>query len=447
MSIGRDGDNLLPREEFLKREKRYLEDYERFEQMLSEPAIKGIRINTLKFDINRRDELAFDLSPVPFCDSGFYVGQDGGLGKSPWHHAGAYYCQDPSAMAPVDALSPQPFERVLDMCAAPGGKTTQIAAAMKNTGLLVSNEVVRNRAQILISNIERLGVKNAAVTSLMPDVIADMLPEYFDRVLVDAPCSGEGMFRREEAAVREWSPEHVEACAVRQLKILESAARCLAPGGTLVYSTCTFSPQENELCVAAFLDKYPEFELLPIERQYGRAGRNLSDRFDLTLTRRIYPMDGGEGQFTALLKKSGDKRDIYDTAGEKADLPKELSQLFVNQPDGIYKEIGDLCYILPSMLPPDLPVIRAGVLAGEIKKNRITPAHALFMSGRPDDFTRCVELSQQSAQLEAFLRGEQLDISGELGFTAVACGGVITGFGKQTTDGFKNHYPKGLRNR
>ena len=437
---------MMPKDEFLKREKEYLSDYERFEQLLSQPPFKGIRINTLKFDIKRADELRLSLEPTPFCPTGFYVGEESGLGKLAWHHAGAFYCQDPSATAAVEALSPQPFERVLDMCAAPGGKTTQIAAHRKNTGLLVANEVVKNRAQILVSNIERLGVKNAAVTSLMPDRIAELLPGFFDRVLVDAPCSGEGMFRKEEAAVREWSPEHVETCAVRQRKILDCAAQCLCDGGKLVYSTCTFSPQENELCIASFLSDHPEFELLSVEG-FGRCGMNLSDAFDLTLTKRIYPMDGGEGQFVALMRKRGECPQQKLQAEPAAQLPTELSEIFSNTPTGVYAEKGDFCYIMPYGLPDGIPVIRAGILAGEKKKNRITPAHALFMSGRPCDFARCVDLAPDSDLLAAFLRGEQLTCEGESGFTAVACSGVVTGFGKQSADSLKNHYPKGLINR
>lgn len=437
---------MIPKEEFLKREKEYLEDYSLFEELLAKPSFKGIRINTLKFDKNRVGELGLSLTPTPFCKNGFYVADETGLGKLPWHHAGAFYCQDPSATAAVEVLEPKPFERILDMCSAPGGKTTQIAAEMKNTGLLVANEVVRNRAQVLVSNIERLGVRNAAVISLMPDRIAEILPEFFDRVLVDAPCSGEGMFRKEEAAVREWSPEHVETCAVRQRKILDCAARCLAPGGRLVYSTCTFSPDENELCIASFLEDHPEFELLPVDG-FGRCGRNISDKFDLTFTRRIYPMDGGEGQFVALLEKRGTARTVDAVRTDQAQLPRELAELFAKAPEGIYTSHGDFGYILPVGLPDELPVIRAGVLACEIKKNRIEPTHALFMSGAANDFIRCADLSPDSDLLAAFLRGEQLPTEGEKGFTAVSCASVVTGFGKQTPDGMKNHYPKGLRNR
>ena len=217
-------------------------EYEAFRAEYEKPHRRGIRLNTLKCDAQTLAEtLPFPLVPSPFSPLSYYAPADARMAAYPLYHAGAFYSQEPSASSAVTLLDPQPGERVLDLCAAPGGKSTQIAALTQDRGLLWSNEVVRSRASVLASNLERMGVKNAVVSSVYPDVLAEKLAGYFDRVLVDAPCSGEGMFRRDPAAVQEWSPAHVETCAVRQLAILKSAARCVRAGGVLVYSTCTFS--------------------------------------------------------------------------------------------------------------------------------------------------------------------------------------------------------------
>jgi len=374
-------------------------------------------------------------------------------------------------MSAVTALDPRPGERVLDLCAAPGGKTTQIAAMMNGLGLLFANEYVRSRANILVSNIERMGISNAIITSLHPDAIAQRFPNWFDRVLVDAPCSGEGMFRREEAAVTEWSVEHVRTCAARQRGILSSAAQCVAEGGVLVYSTCTFAPEENELTIAHFLSDHPDFHLENIESDFGRHGldpqqlKAFTDAFpdsaisstipdDIVLTRRIFPDDGGEGHFVARLRRSGSRvkeendSELPECSGASEPVRKLLADCFYNLPHGYVHTQGDTVYLLPcpAELISGLPVVRAGVPIGTIEKNRIEPHHALFMAADPQNCRNKLALEADDPELDSFLHGQQLDVCDDLkGYTAVLCGGIVTGFGKASGGALKNRYPKGLR--
>ena len=253
--------HLLGEAEFAE----FLASYER-------PRSAGLRLNPRK-PLPDGASLPFCEAQVPWEPNGYYVCEGSRPGLHPWHDAGAYYLQEPSAMAPARLLDAQPGERVLDLCAAPGGKTTQLAAAMQGRGLLVCNEIHPRRAQVLASNVERLGIPNALVLSEHPARLAQRFPGYFDRILVDAPCSGEGMFRKEEAAVTDWSEATVAMCAARQQEILASAAEMLAPGGRLVYSTCTFSPEENEGVISAFLHAHPAFSVEPVEAPWFSPAR------------------------------------------------------------------------------------------------------------------------------------------------------------------------------
>ena len=247
---------MLP-ELFLQRMRTQLgAEYDAFLQSLQRPRAVALRFNPLK---GQAPSLPFVTAPVPWEPMGYYYDPEARPGLHPYHEAGVYYLQEASAMAPVALLDPQPGERICDLCAAPGGKSTQIAGRLLGRGFLLCNEVNPKRAKILSRNIERLGIANALVTNEYPNVLADRFPNFFDRALVDAPCSGEGMFRKEEAAVTDWSPETVEMCARRQAEILNSAAKLVRPGGRLVYSTCTFAPQEDEEAVAAFLERHPDF--------------------------------------------------------------------------------------------------------------------------------------------------------------------------------------------
>ena len=253
-------------------------EYEEFLVSFDHEKYQALRLNPLKLRtesgrtddstvIEEKIQQTFRLHPVPWADNGYYYTKEDQPGKHPWHEAGLYYIQEPSAMAPVSLLSPQPGERILDLCAAPGGKSTQIASAMEGEGLLVTNEIHPARAKILSENVERMGIRNACVLNETLEHLADIFEEYFDRILVDAPCSGEGMFRKNEVACEEWSPENVQLCADRQDGILECAARMLVPGGRLVYSTCTFASAENEGSISRFLAMHEEFEIVPIDKK------------------------------------------------------------------------------------------------------------------------------------------------------------------------------------
>lgn len=407
---------------------------------------RGIRLNIEKCEEERlHAALPFSITTAPFSPLSYYIPEGvEHLGALPFHHAGAFYVQEPSAASAVTVLSPQPGDRVLDLCAAPGGKSTQIAALLAGQGLLWSNEVVRNRANVLLSNIERMGVRNAVVSCCRPETLCDALEGFFDKVLVDAPCSGEGMFRRDERAIQEWSPEHVKMCAVRQLAILETASQALCEGGILVYSTCTFSFEENEGVVEAFLKKRPDFALLDCGVSFGRPG-------SIPQTRRIFPMDGGEGHFVAKLQRlseNGNTPSPYNYA-KPSELAKACCEMLYKQmPSGVLEQIGDNLLLLPDGLPQmkGLGILRAGVLLGTYQK-RIEPAHAAFMAARPESLCNVLELTHEGPQIAAFLHGEELDVPESLkGYTGVAVDGIVTGFGKCSGGRLKNRYPKGLRN-
>ncbi|MDO3410886.1 RsmB/NOP family class I SAM-dependent RNA methyltransferase [Saccharibacillus sp. CPCC 101409] len=246
---------------FESRMQRWLgSEYEDFVASYDRPRHAGIRINTLKIGLEEFQRVSpFGLKPIPWCETGFYVGEDDRPGKHPYYHAGLYYIQEPSAMEPAEALRPEPGDRVLDLCAAPGGKSTQIAAKLRGRGVLVTNDISGERTKALAKNIEMNGVRNAVVLNETPERIAAKFPAYFDKILIDAPCSGEGMFRKDPDAVRQWEKHSVEVCTVMQRDILDTVASMLAPGGRIVYSTCTFSPEENEAMIALFLARHPDF--------------------------------------------------------------------------------------------------------------------------------------------------------------------------------------------
>ncbi|HHZ05358.1 MAG TPA: hypothetical protein GX401_01005 [Clostridiales bacterium] len=440
--------------EFLDRMKLMLGDeYKEFQRLMHHPYYRGIRVNTLKCSSEVLEgTLDFKLKASPFSPYGFYIPNNiNGIGNHPLHHAGAFYVQEPSASCAVTVLNPQKGDRVLDLCAAPGGKSTQIGAALQGEGLLWCNEIVKNRALILLSNIERMGIKNAVVSSCNPHTLCGGLTGFFDKILVDAPCSGEGMFRKDEAARQEWSMEHTRSCMERQLAILDSAKQALKNGGILVYSTCTFSPYENEKVIERFLAENQDFTLEDSGVSFGRQA--------MEKARRIYPMDGGEGHFVAKLMKHGDCGCTPATPyiPPQGKQEKEAVKLTENLLDSIYNDspftdryaiVKDKVLALPHELPSikGLGVLRCGVLLGEVKKNRIEPCHSMFMASMPQQ-ARCVaDLDVDGDSIRRFLHGEEIAVDTTVkGYTAVAVKGIITGFGKVSGGILKNKYPKGLR--
>lgn len=411
----------------------------------------------------------FHLTPVPWEPTGFYYDPETRPGLHPWHAAGAYYLQEPSAMAPAALLDPQPGEWVLDLCAAPGGKSTQLAGRMGGKGLLVCNEIHPKRAAVLSANLERLGAANALVLNEHPARLAERFPGCFDRILVDAPCSGEGMFRKHDAAWADWSPETVAMCARRQAEILDSAAAMLRPGGRLVYSTCTFSPEENEGSVAGFLTRHPEFRIEGGRADEGIGPYTAPGRPDwadgnpeLARCFRLWPHKlKGEGHFAAVLRKGSRQqatgnRDQRSDAGavigrprkENPVLPRPVSALLeeleIALPEGKPILFGDRVFWAPLETPElaGLKVLRPGLELAELRRDLAVPAHALALWCR--EAASVHRLSASDPACAAYLRGETLPTPCG-GWTLVTADGLSLGWGKGVKGTLKNHYPKGLR--
>lgn len=428
---------MLP-EAFLNRMKDMLgEEYPAYLQSLERPRAVALRFNPLK---GEQAALPFVGENVPWEERGYYYDPESRPGLHPYHECGVYYLQEASAMSAVALLDPRPGERVCDLCAAPGGKSTQIAGRMLGEGFLLCNEWSPKRAKILSQNIERLGVSNALVTNETVENLSRRLPEYFDRVLVDAPCSGEGMFRKEEAAVTDWSEETVAMCAERQREILRSAAKLLRPGGRLVYSTCTFAPEENEETVAAFLEEHPEFVSEDVSAPwFSKVGTGMF---------RLWPHKLlGEGHFVAVLRKSG-AGETPDANGKGEKLPKEWEQfakdMEIKLPEGKAIFFGETLYWAPAQTPDlkGLRVLRAGLELGEIRKGRFLPAHALALWLKTAKNIESYPAG--SKEMADYLHGDVVP-SRKNGWCLVMADGYSIGWGKGDGNVLKNHYPKGLR--
>ncbi len=447
---------MLP-ERFLSRMKNILgEDYPSFEAALENPSVRAIRVNTAKLSVEdflSKTELT--LSPISYAEDGFIPTSCEGIGRTPEHHAGMFYVQDPGAMATVKALDIKKGWRVLDACAAPGGKASQLAAAIGDDGFLLANEYVPKRAKIIVSNFERLGIKNAVVTSLDTSALGEMYPCYFDLVLCDAPCSGEGMFRKYDEAISEWSEDNVRLCAQRQREILNNLAPTVRPGGYLLYSTCTYSKEENEDAISQFLDSHAEFSLCPVNEKLLPA---TADGLDgMIEARRFYPhISEGEGQFIALMKKD-EKSAILTTKVSKdgAKVNKKDVEIFekfvlenlTDKPKGRITAAGEyLVLVTHDHKIPAYSTFMTGVILGEVKKGNFFPHHQFF-SAYGALFKRQERLVRGDARVEKYLRGEEIDSTlSENGWCCVTYEGVALGGGKISSGRVKNHYPKGLRN-
>ena len=445
---------ILP-EKFAERMKNMLGgEYGAFISALeNEPIRAGIRVNTLKEDAISAVLSEFgDLERVPWCDTGYFADKSGISGNHPYHAAGLFYFQEPSAMSVVEGLPLNEDDYVLDLCAAPGGKSTQVAAKLNGTGLLVSNEIVRKRAEILSGNIERMCIKNAVVTNETPERLAKKYPSFFDKIIVDAPCSGEGMFRKEPQAVTEWSAEHTKSCAARQKNIIDSAVKMLRGGGYLIYSTCTFAPEENEQVASYILDNY-NFELCEIPQlsMLSDGVPEWSDgNADLTKTKRIFPhREKGEGHFIALFHNLDDTPPVrQEIKSQKVDLKlyREFEKSALNcELQGNFTLFGDNLYLVPDGIDiVGVKVVRAGLHLGAMKKNRFEPSHSLAMTLGARDFKNIAECDKTS--VNKYLAGEVIP-SDKNGWCVAAYNGFILGWGKSDGNMLKNHYPKGLRIR
>ncbi len=390
---------------------------------------------------------AFTDDAVAWCPDGRYYKEDTRPGLSPLHFAGAYYIQEASAMAPAMALDVQPGDSVLDLCAAPGGKSGQLAAALRGEGLLVSNEPEPSRAKILSATMERLGVSNSIVVNSLPEKLSPILPGFFDRILVDAPCSGEGMFRRDPATRSEWTPASPSGCASRQAFILDHAAKMLRPGGRMAYSTCTFNRAENEETIAAFLERHPEFR--PVS--FSLPGVGKSENGGL----RLWPHRlRGEGHFLALLEKTGEAdrpsgkakpakpdKEIQAAAKMLLDIAPGLQPLLDR---GEIVRAGEYLRLVPSGAPDmkGVKIVRQGLHLCRMGKNYVEPDHALAMALHPSDVSLAREVTDEEAL--PLLTGETLPCE-DRGWLMFTYKNMPLGWGKASGGIAKNHIPKGLR--
>lgn len=434
--------------DFVKRMKGMLgEEYNDFEKAFCEnESFSAMRLNTLKDIPKELSDIAEKLEKVPWCDCGYYVGKDTINGKSAFHVSGLLYFQEPSAMSAVAALGIEKGDFVLDLCAAPGGKATYAAQVLGGTGLLVANEIVKKRSAILSENIERMGIKNAVVTNETPARLSEKYPEFFDKIIVDAPCSGEGMFRKEPKALTEWSIEHTQSCAVRQKLIIDSALKMLAPGGRLIYSTCTFAPCENE-GVAEYIMDMPDMRLVPIDMPYfsGANGKWIGSDKDFSGAKRIFPhKNKGEGHFLALFEKSGEKctKKSVERITEPDKSYREFEKEYLNiHLSGNFVSFAENLYLLPQGIDIDkVKVERAGLYLGQCKKGRFEPSHALALALGKDE----IKNTYETATPEKYLKGETL-ISDIPGWCAVTYCGAILGWAKGSQGTLKNKFPKQLR--
>ena len=411
---------------------------------LNEPPTLALRLNPAREGAAAAAE-AFAADPVPWEQNGRYLREGARPGAGIAHAAGAFYLQEASAMVSAAILNAQSGERILDLCAAPGGKSTQIAAALGGSGLLVSNEPEPARARVLAANLERMGVRNAAVTNAYPDALAARWPEYFDALLCDAPCSGEGMFRRDPDARAEWKSGAPAGCAKRQAEILDRAAELVRPGGRLVYSTCTFNRNENEGTIAAFLARHPEFA----PEDFSLPGMGASQGGCI----RIWPhRQRGDGHFAAKLRKAGSGKRKEPPAipmdRECAALIDRLEREVCTLPQELKARIahlGDYLYAIPAECPDSkgLKLASAGLCLLRIGRNYIEPAHALAMALDASLVRQRMELDDRQAQ--RYLAGEALDCEGRKGWTWISWHGMPLGWGKASNGQMKNHLPKGLR--
>lgn len=452
--------------------------YPAFVRSYEKPKMQALRVNTLKTSAQEFLQKApyFENAQarrVPWEPNGFYYEEAMPFGKHPFHEAGVYYIQEPSAMTPVPCLDAKPGEKILDLCAAPGGKTTQIAAYMQSKGLLVCNEIHPARAKILSENVERMGIQNALVTNETPKRLSELFEAYFDKILVDAPCSGEGMFRKNEEACKEWSLENVKLCADRQDEILDCANQMLRPGGRLVYSTCTFAPEENEGSIARFLARHPDYEIIRVEKKEGMSDGRAAwtgglDVKNIADTIRLFPhLIDGEGHYVAVLQKAGEVPDAYQgflkNGLQKGSPAKDVKEFFTFQQENLTINLlegkedcllcfGEQLYLMPQGMPSikGLKVLRAGLHLGTFKKNRFEPSHALALALKKEDVKRHMELcagedKNDTSVINAYLNGQTLNYEGEKGWYLITCAGYSIGWGKLAGQIMKNHYPKGLR--
>ena len=418
----------------------------------------GIRVNTLKISCKEFEKIApFDIFKVPWTRDGYYISSSAHPGLHPYYHAGLYYIQDPSAMFPGKVVEAKAGERILDLCAAPGGKSIQVASGLKERGILVSNDVSNGRISSLMKNIELYGVRNSVITNDYPKDLLKCFPIYFDKILVDAPCSGEGMFRKDTKEVSSWESYKSDKCVSIQKEILECSYGMLKAGGTIVYSTCTYNPNENERVVEWFLGKFPDTSLVNIEKVAGmESGRTewTKNNTDMSGTARMWPHKlKGEGHFTAKIIKSGilEKNTFSDTFEfECTDELKPFSDFLDCRPkiksllNGkiVYRN-GNVHLVDSSLKLSGLKVKKTGWYLGEIKHSKFIPSQAFLMGLFGSDFGDVINYPVDDISVQKYLKGETLISEGEKGIVPISVDGYLLGWGNRVGSTVKNMYPKG----
>lgn len=456
--------------EFEKKMKAFLgNEWDDFLYSYDNNRFQALRFNTLK--VQSPEEIMRILKVlgissdkrVLWANEAYYFDENVRPGKHPYHEMGLYYIQEPSAMSAAALLAPKPGMRVLDLCAAPGGKSTQLATYLGDSGLLVSNEINTQRSRILSQNIERMGIKNAIVTNEDSFVLASHFPGFFNAIQVDAPCSGEGMFRKLPEAIEQWSMENVAICAARQKEILDNAAVMLKPGGTIVYSTCTFSKEENEDVIEYFLEKHPDFTLEEMERFWPHKVDG-EGHFVAKLVRRGSVDTGFKSdRQTKKIKNNKNRKNETKSALTKENmklLSEFLDETISDDMAALIKNsrlvmFGEQLYRLPDMEVDikGLKVQRAGLHIGEFKKQRFEPSHSLALALKLSEAKNVVKLTCDNPQTIGFFNGQSVMLSDEQaaeckkGWALVCVDGYPAGWGKVNGTQVKNHYPKGLRNK
>ncbi|GAW29035.1 MULTISPECIES: RsmB/NOP family class I SAM-dependent RNA methyltransferase [unclassified Carboxydocella] len=456
----------LPREFVQRLEPLLGEEWPEFLAALAGESQHGLRQNPLKIQQAEWEKIApFPLERVPWCREGYYLQEEERPGKHPYYHAGLYYIQEPSAMAPVEALEVQPGEKVLDLCAAPGGKTTQIGAKLQGKGILVANDNNPQRIRPMVKYVETFGLTNCLIFNERPERLARHFPGYFDKILVDAPCSGEGMFRREPESMGAYQKFGPERCRQMQREILRAAARMLKPGGVMVYSTCTFNPYENEGTIQEFLQEHSEFQLEPVPQAHlyspGRPDWVVGGRPELALACRIWPhKNRGEGHFLARLRKNnngsrlagagrpgGTDPYLAEGARELASWHRFRQNYLKTELNGRYWLNGGTLYLVPPELPvlQGLKLIRPGLTLGNLYKGKFYPDYALAMALKPEQFAQPVYFTLDAPELRKYLKGETLPAGAAKGWHLLCLDRWPLGWALAVDGYLKNYYPKGWR--